>query len=167
MAGRSQSRRGRPPPPVRATLRTRPGASSPTSPTALAGPSDRFGALLEDGVRGRGPPAPAARPAALWRNLERAGYLSLGGHEAHRPRDRERLPARRDCGRERPARGGGKAAATLGSASGSSSDNSGDNSVTVKGMIGKCLKKWWAGTGLNRRHQDFQSCALPTELPAP
>ena len=25
---------------------------------------------------------------------------------------------------------------------------------------------WWAGTGLNRRHQDFQSCALPTELPA-
>src|SRR4029453_12395741 len=26
--------------------------------------------------------------------------------------------------------------------------------------------KWWAGTGLNRRHQDFQSCALPTELPA-
>src|SRR5882724_9055482 len=27
-------------------------------------------------------------------------------------------------------------------------------------------KNWWAGTGLNRRHQDFQSCALPTELPA-
>src|SRR5215813_1216719 len=27
-------------------------------------------------------------------------------------------------------------------------------------------KTWWAGTGLNRRHQDFQSCALPTELPA-
>ena len=27
-------------------------------------------------------------------------------------------------------------------------------------------RKWWAGTGLNRRHQDFQSCALPTELPA-
>src|SRR5439155_20999698 len=26
--------------------------------------------------------------------------------------------------------------------------------------------EWWAGTGLNRRHQDFQSCALPTELPA-
>src|SRR5262244_3367503 len=25
---------------------------------------------------------------------------------------------------------------------------------------------WWAGTGLNPRHQDFQSCALPTELPA-
>jgi hypothetical protein len=30
----------------------------------------------------------------------------------------------------------------------------------------KWLKEWWAGTGLNRRHQDFQSCALPTELPA-
>src|SRR5262249_22210943 len=29
-----------------------------------------------------------------------------------------------------------------------------------------CWKQWWAGTGLNRRHQDFQSCALPTELPA-
>src|SRR5438132_11730876 len=27
-------------------------------------------------------------------------------------------------------------------------------------------REWWAGTGLNRRHQDFQSCALPTELPA-
>jgi hypothetical protein len=27
-------------------------------------------------------------------------------------------------------------------------------------------QNWWAGTGLNRRHQDFQSCALPTELPA-
>src|SRR5438128_1071492 len=30
----------------------------------------------------------------------------------------------------------------------------------------KWLRNWWAGTGLNRRHQDFQSCALPTELPA-
>ncbi len=25
---------------------------------------------------------------------------------------------------------------------------------------------WWAGAELNCRHQDFQSCALPTELPA-
>src|SRR5437762_244894 len=32
--------------------------------------------------------------------------------------------------------------------------------------IGSIRKEWWAGTGLNRRHQDFQSCALPTELPA-
>jgi hypothetical protein len=23
----------------------------------------------------------------------------------------------------------------------------------------------WTGPGSNRRHQDFQSCALPTELP--
>ena len=30
----------------------------------------------------------------------------------------------------------------------------------------KKILSWWAGTGLNRRHQDFQSCALPTELPA-
>jgi len=25
---------------------------------------------------------------------------------------------------------------------------------------------WWAGTESNRRHEDFQSSALPTELPA-
>ncbi len=25
--------------------------------------------------------------------------------------------------------------------------------------------KQWTGPGLNRRHQNFQSCALPTELP--
>ena len=31
----------------------------------------------------------------------------------------------------------------------------------------KCLRvgKKWPGAGSNRRHQDFQSCALPTELP--
>jgi hypothetical protein len=26
-------------------------------------------------------------------------------------------------------------------------------------------RKWWPGTELNRRHKDFQSSALPTELP--
>ena len=26
--------------------------------------------------------------------------------------------------------------------------------------------KWWDGTELNRRHEDFQSSALPTELPS-
>jgi hypothetical protein len=26
-------------------------------------------------------------------------------------------------------------------------------------------EKWWPGTELNRRHIDFQSTALPTELP--
>jgi len=26
-------------------------------------------------------------------------------------------------------------------------------------------KDWWPGTELNRRHKDFQSSALPTELP--
>ena len=25
---------------------------------------------------------------------------------------------------------------------------------------------WWDGTELNRRHEDFQSSALPTELPS-
>ena len=28
------------------------------------------------------------------------------------------------------------------------------------------IKKWWLRAGSNRRHQDFQSCALPTELPS-
>ena len=27
------------------------------------------------------------------------------------------------------------------------------------------FKLWWPRTGLNRRHEDFQSSALPTELP--
>src|SRR5262245_21985150 len=36
----------------------------------------------------------------------------------------------------------------------------------MESATSKRLKEWWAGTGLNRRHQDFQSCALPTELPA-
>ncbi len=27
------------------------------------------------------------------------------------------------------------------------------------------FKKWWPETELNRRHKDFQSSALPTELP--
>ena len=28
----------------------------------------------------------------------------------------------------------------------------------------KCVKKWWRQTESNRRHKDFQSFALPTEL---
>ena len=28
------------------------------------------------------------------------------------------------------------------------------------------LRKWWLGTESNRRHEDFQSSALPTELPS-
>ena len=27
------------------------------------------------------------------------------------------------------------------------------------------MKKWWPGTESNCRHEDFQSTALPTELP--
>ena len=27
-------------------------------------------------------------------------------------------------------------------------------------------EKWWLGAGSNRRHKDFQSSALPTELPS-
>src|SRR5688572_4782037 len=29
----------------------------------------------------------------------------------------------------------------------------------------KCLIKWWPGSESNQRHADFQSAALPTELP--
>ncbi len=35
-------------------------------------------------------------------------------------------------------------------------------------MGNECIEaheKKWPGPGSNRRHQDFQSCALPTELP--
>jgi hypothetical protein len=28
------------------------------------------------------------------------------------------------------------------------------------------VEKWWLGAELNRRHKDFQSSALPTELPS-
>jgi len=27
-------------------------------------------------------------------------------------------------------------------------------------------REWWLGAELNRRHKDFQSSALPTELPS-
>jgi hypothetical protein len=31
--------------------------------------------------------------------------------------------------------------------------------------MGKSLKRWWAGTGLNRRHQDFQiSPSIPASF---
>src|SRR3989344_980119 len=33
------------------------------------------------------------------------------------------------------------------------------------GSYRKCLKKWWPGSESNQRHADFQSAALPTELP--
>ncbi len=31
---------------------------------------------------------------------------------------------------------------------------------------GEPFVSWWLGTELNRRHTDFQSAALPTELPS-
>jgi hypothetical protein len=52
---------------------------------------------------------------------------------------------------------GAKLAAMLGTTpeTATFSDNPGDDSVTARKMA-TSLKKWWAGTGLNRRHQDFQ-----------
>ncbi len=38
--------------------------------------------------------------------------------------------------------------------------------LTLLDFVGTLWKKeWWPGTELNRRHIDFQSTALPTELP--
>jgi len=115
-------------------------------------------ALLEDRVQGgRGPLAPAARPAALGRNLERADVsrsvaMKLTGHKTEHVYRRYAIMAESDLREARV-----KLAATLGSASGSFSDNSGDS---AKRLIARCLKKSWAGTGLNRRHQDFQIFAI-------
>ncbi len=46
-------------------------------------------------------------------------------------------------------------------------------SITFKKVVSRyacCyylpINNWWAEPGSNRRHQDFQSCALPTELSA-
>ena len=33
------------------------------------------------------------------------------------------------------------------------------------GFDGAFVKSWWPETDLNRRHADFQSAALPSELP--
>ena len=38
------------------------------------------------------------------------------------------------------------------------------NATQNKSIFGEIEK--WAGAELNRRHEDFQSSALPTELPA-
>ena len=49
---------------------------------------------------------------------------------------------------------------------------SGNRPPLVSGRLiqRKCLQikflKWWLGTESNRRHEDFQSSALPTELPS-
>jgi hypothetical protein len=41
-----------------------------------------------------------------------------------------------------------------------------DTYDTFPDFFGRCWKReWWPGTELNRRHKDFQSSALPTELP--
>jgi hypothetical protein len=43
-------------------------------------------------------------------------------------------------------------------------------SLILHNIISVCQKqkkiKWWLGTESNRRHEDFQSSALPTELPS-
>jgi hypothetical protein len=39
--------------------------------------------------------------------------------------------------------------------------------IMVKAIVfGESIGKWWLGAELNRRHKDFQSSALPTELPS-
>ena len=42
-----------------------------------------------------------------------------------------------------------------------------ERAASVCGSLDLGLARlWWAGTESNRRHKDFQSFALPTELPA-
>jgi len=81
--------------------------------------------------------------------------MKLTGHKTEAVYRRYAIVAESDL-RE----AGAKLAAALGTAAATASlsDNSGDISVTArKGRSLKPVKKWWAGTGLNRRHQDFQS----------
>src|SRR5690349_8469856 len=40
-----------------------------------------------------------------------------------------------------------------------------DLNLVEVGLISFVRKKWWPGTESNRRHADFQSAALPAELP--
>ena len=109
----------------------------------------------------------AGRPALLLhdlrrsavRNLERAGIsrsvaLRLTGHKTEAVYRRYAIVAANDL-RDAAT----KLTAVLGTTQESASlgDNSGDNSVTArKARRLHGWKKWWAGTGLNRRHQDFQ-----------
>ena len=50
------------------------------------------------------------------------------------------------------------------------SKNRGNNKKRYSRKLHKYLMtkklKWWDGTESNRRHEDFQSSALPTELPS-
>ena len=44
--------------------------------------------------------------------------------------------------------------------------NTSSSKLYKKNAFYKHNFKWWLGTELNRRHMDFQSIALPTELPS-
>jgi hypothetical protein len=37
---------------------------------------------------------------------------------------------------------------------------------TTQPVTAQAVRRWWLGAELNRRHKDFQSSALPTELPS-
>ena len=37
--------------------------------------------------------------------------------------------------------------------------------LRIRRLAARCSVQRWTGAESNRRHQDFQSCALPTELP--
>ena len=88
------------------------------------------------------------------RNLERAGVprstaMKMVGHKT------ESVYRRYAIVDEAMLREGGAklAAYSEGKVLGKVADNAESGSVVT------LRKEWWAGTGLNRRHQDFQSCA--------
>jgi hypothetical protein len=80
--------------------------------------------------------------------------MKLTGHKTEAVYRRYAIVAESDL-RE----AGAKLAAALGTAAATASLSGSFGEIRLQCEIAfaKCVKEWWAGTGLNRRHQDFQS----------
>jgi hypothetical protein len=121
---------------------------------------------LEDGHRGGRVPHHGRRTAV--RNLNRARVpesvaMKITGHLTRSVFDRYDITSEEDL-----AEASRKLQALTGTIAGTKAITDAEalqerlaNSVKVKGLV------WWRGTESNCRHYDFQSYALPTELPRP